>query len=95
MGSGVDQGSATAGLSGFTPAATWLEGVPAKPRDPRLPQGLRALFLTPWSVEPTLPRRLRVGSFANSLNFSGYSQHPPSHPHTHPKGSGGAGSLHL
>lgn len=93
VGRGVDQGSATAGLSGFTPAATRLEGVPAKPRDPGLPQGLRALFLTPWSMEPTLPKRLRVESFANSMNSLGYSQAPP-HTHTHhhpPRNLGGRG----
>lgn len=77
MGRGVDQGSATAGLSGFTLAATWLEGGPREAEKPWLAQGLRALFLTPWSVEPTLPKRLRVGSFANSLNSFGYSQTPP------------------
>lgn len=93
VGRGVDQGSATAGLSGFTPAATRLEGVPAKLRDPGLPQGLRALFLTPWSMEPTLPKRLRVESFANSMNSLGYSQAPP-HTHTHtttPQGISGGG----
>lgn len=95
VGRGVDQGSVTAGLSGFTPAATWLEGVPAKPRDPGLPQGLRALFLTPWSLEPTLPKRLRVESFANSTNSFGYSQAPTPQTHTHTKESRGAGSLHL
>lgn len=34
VGRGVDQGSATAGLSGFTPAATWLEGGPREAERP-------------------------------------------------------------